>query len=676
MAQIPSLPSISVEIAFNPTNIFTTTQTWTDVSAYVRTMNSTVGRQHMLDRFEAGTLRSLVNNRLGEFSTTHPIRARLPIKVSATWSSVSYPIFYGLIDEPDLKQADAVNVDYSLQASDYLKMLSLTYMDQPDYYGSFVNTGSGNAVAWYRMDSLANPTVSSTSSAAAVTNTLVDSINGYNGVVSGTVDTTPGVLVYDTSVACDLTGGSGNVGVVNGVSYGGVLNLSSAVRFVTDSPSFIDFWLTGLNARNATLVPAYGASGGSFEDVSVTIDGNGFLNWLNVFPGPVTMTVNLADGNWHHVGVGVDWSASTYGTPYAVVDGVAYIGTALTSTAFVRLFDTNNQLAIGSGYSLLSGVPVANWNPTLAAYVDEIVLSFNTNAGVAVVPEVQARYVAGSRMLTAKGSADMVNDILQVAGFAGLAYQVDYGTYTAGSWQGTTNVNGWTSTVTNSSALDLILLVCDTECGAFFQTGNGTFQFLTRDYQNLAANLTPVCTFTNYDNSYSNQVFYDAPNLQVLEDDMDLWTTVKVTPTNGNVQRFDASATVKAKYGASTLVKSTQPTTLAAAIGEAQYWGLIYGAPLTRVGAALLGSETNHGALLPFMLGAAIYERASFVYRDPVGTVTQSSMLVESFTHDFDSELSYWHSTFVLDPYPISNPTPFMIWDDATNGIWDTNVWI
>ena len=261
MAQIPSLPSISVEIAFNPTNIFTTTQTWTDVSAYVRTMNSTVGRQHMLDRFEAGTLRSLVNNRLGEFSTTHPIRARLPIKVSATWSSVSYPIFYGLIDEPDLKQADAVNVDYSLQASDYLKMLSLTYMDQPDYYGSFVNTGSGNAVAWYRMDSLANPTVSSTSSAAAGTNTIPRvSINGYNGVVSGTVDTTPGVLVYDTSVACDLTGGSGNVGVVNGVAYGGVLDLSIAVNSSTDSPSFIDFWLTGLNCRNSTLVPAWGGT--------------------------------------------------------------------------------------------------------------------------------------------------------------------------------------------------------------------------------------------------------------------------------------------------------------------------------------------------------------------------------------------------------------------------------
>ena len=385
--------------------------------------------------------------------------------------------------------------------------------------------------------------------------------------------------------------------------------------------------------------------------------------------------MNVADGNWHHVGVGVDSSSGT-AIVHVVIDGVDYNLGAVPAGTTQSIFDTADQIVLGSNYLTANESIVANYRPTLAAYVDEVVLSFNTISGPSIVAEVQARYVAGSRMLTAKGSADMVNDILQVAGFAGLTYQVDYGTYTAGSWQGTTNVNGWTSTVTNSSALDLILLVCDTECGAFFQTGNGTFQFLTRDYQNLAANLTPVCTFTNYDNSYSNQVFYDAPNLQVLEDDMDLWTTVKVTPTNGNVQRFDASATVKAMYGASTLVKSTQPTTLAAAIGEAQYWGLIYGAPLTRVGAALLGSETNHGALLPFMLGAAIYERASFVYRDPVGTVTQSSMLVESFTHDFDSELSYWHSTFVLDPYPISNPTPFMIWDDATNGIWDTNVWI
>jgi hypothetical protein len=82
------------------------------------------------------------------------------------------------------------------------------------------------------------------------------------------------------------------------------------------------------------------------------------------------------------------------------------------------------------------------------------------------------------------------------------------------------------------------------------------------------------------------------------------------------------------------------------------------------------------GGQLPVMLGANIYERTNFVYKDPAWTVTETPMVIESIAHDFDSEGSYWHTTFVLDPYPVSNAQPFMIWDNATYGIWDVDEWI
>ena len=67
MTQLASLPTLSVQIAFNPTNLQTTTQTWTDVTAYVRDFSTNSGRQHFLDRIEASTLRMTVDNRNGFF---------------------------------------------------------------------------------------------------------------------------------------------------------------------------------------------------------------------------------------------------------------------------------------------------------------------------------------------------------------------------------------------------------------------------------------------------------------------------------------------------------------------------------------------------------------------------------------------------------------------------------
>ena len=73
MATIPSLPTIDVYLAFNPTYsgttlVESTTQAlpasgdsndyWTNVSQYVQGLRYEAGRQHFLDRVEASTLQS------------------------------------------------------------------------------------------------------------------------------------------------------------------------------------------------------------------------------------------------------------------------------------------------------------------------------------------------------------------------------------------------------------------------------------------------------------------------------------------------------------------------------------------------------------------------------------------------------------------------------------------
>ena len=47
--------SLTVEIAFD-SNPLDTSQTYTDVSAYVRSFSTNRGRQHALDEFQTGTI--------------------------------------------------------------------------------------------------------------------------------------------------------------------------------------------------------------------------------------------------------------------------------------------------------------------------------------------------------------------------------------------------------------------------------------------------------------------------------------------------------------------------------------------------------------------------------------------------------------------------------------------
>src|ERR1017187_1319760 len=143
--QIPSLPTIDVYMAFDPTLgstvtlVESTTQTlpasgasnsyWTNVSTYFRDWDTTEGRQHFLDRVESGTLNLLFDNRTGYFfngttnGTGFVIQPRMPIAITATWSAVTYPVFLGVIDSAQEQITDEVNVDLSVQASDLLKYL-------------------------------------------------------------------------------------------------------------------------------------------------------------------------------------------------------------------------------------------------------------------------------------------------------------------------------------------------------------------------------------------------------------------------------------------------------------------------------------------------------------------------------------------------------------------------
>jgi len=94
-------PTVTVEAAFG-SSMFDASPSWTDISAYFRSGNTARGRASVDQRFETGTASLVLDNRDGRFTVDNPsspyypdVKIGVPIRITATWATVTYPLFYG-----------------------------------------------------------------------------------------------------------------------------------------------------------------------------------------------------------------------------------------------------------------------------------------------------------------------------------------------------------------------------------------------------------------------------------------------------------------------------------------------------------------------------------------------------------------------------------------------------
>ena len=735
------LPTLSVQIAFNPTNLQSLTQTWTDVTPYVRDFTTNSGRQHFLDRIESSTIRLTLDNRTGFFlnGTTNGsgsvIRTRLPIKVTATTGGTTYPVFWGLTETAEERTADQLNQDILLTATDNTKYLSLLYMSKPTFYRNYVNavvttstssvtiaTGSktftvpalaavpvtGTAVSitanatQAQAPIIAVGTVSagttSTSLVVNITNTFIsgitagpytswtiaigsdmgyyslnatginDQILGNTLAINGIVNvTSPGALLYSPDTATDLS----NNNATNNVAY---ITLPQGVGYTTTIGS-VDFWILGQTLASQSIMVWQNSSATSLHSLSV--DTNGELIDYNLFTGGTTRSnVKIVDGQWHHIGL----YATSAGTISLYCDGV-----------FTTIGSTTGQIT-SQGYGLFIGnsVSAGAVSPAPAFPLTGLVSQLTIGAPYAQTSQsnILNRFKAGSLLADVIASGDRIAEVLTLAGFGSISagalvvpnYTVNDVAWTANS--GAFFVQNLQSPVTGSTALDLIQQVTDTDVGAFFQNPNGTFEFDTQAYLYTSANnTTPSGAEVWSDTAVGGATtFYEPTTLQVLRDDADVWTTVKITAQNGTVQTYENTA-AEPLYAYSTLTKSNVVSvTNEQALQEAIYLGNLYQSPLPRVQNVELSSKMNNGANLAEMLKPYLNDQVLF-QRTPNGASTagsiNSTMVIESIRHDFQADPGYWQTSFTLDPFPkrgrnLSTPTFFMLFDDSTYGKFDT----
>ena len=548
MVTLAYQPAIDVYVAFTPTTGATLTtayaQTlpasgasnsyWTNVSSYLEELDTHEGRQHFLDRMEAGTLTATFNGRDGYFwngtvnGTGQTIAPRFPIAVTETWSGTTYRRFFGIIDSIKEKITDQLNADVVVQATDQLKQLAQRKMNSPQFWQTYCNsasavihyspqtsqtavitsaTGSGTTVTYRGFNNFsAGMTITVTgltvTSGASLNlnNVVVATANNYQfTVTNSTVGTSAGggsaynvvipdqignTIAYVQGVGSYQSAGaiiytnSGCLDLANGGTKGTAF-LSLGMGATTYGG--IDFWVLGSGLAGSDLIDNLQCNiGGTNYGLTFGVNATGYpyVKFPTLSSTTVTSTLQINDGYWHHVGVICDSSSHLQ----LYVDGAFQ---SLSSIGTVGgIYPTGNVALGGAAY-------------TTPGYVDEIVIS-NLSSPSTLSGEVSNRYVAGTLLqkpVRASGasisSGDRIAEILCLAGYGSISggavtlnsnlYYINNGSV----WSGYSSSNGfvpvqpfyWDAPVFDSFALDLIYQVCDTDIGRFWQKGDGTFAF-------------------------------------------------------------------------------------------------------------------------------------------------------------------------------------------------------
>lgn len=150
-----SCPDIAVEVDFtnDPTN---PTRVWTDITPYVRQLSySRGGRNHELQRTEAGQLEAVLDNRDGRFDRTNTSSPYYPgvkrtrwVRVLGRWSGVTYPRWTGVAESWEQNwPAGGRDSICALAASDTFKVLNLFDLAGLSYSSELTGARVDNVLA-------------------------------------------------------------------------------------------------------------------------------------------------------------------------------------------------------------------------------------------------------------------------------------------------------------------------------------------------------------------------------------------------------------------------------------------------------------------------------------------------------------------------------------------------
>ena len=495
-----------------------------------RSFSQTTGRQHELQRFEAGTASILLDNtdaRYSPWNTSGPVYGDIsiatPTQVQASYGGMIWPVFYGYTQSWTPQWVGTGYSNMSLALYDGLQFLSLFELGNGTLYPGVIE-GDG-AVAFWRF--------SDTYTVPPAAGNAVDLINGNTALVTGLTAGTQsfgeqGPIMYDPATALTLASSTAQVALPMGFLNYMIGNSGSGWS--------VDFWVNNISGSS----DVFQISGSSFIEIN-----NGVVQFETLIG-----TSPVHDGLPHHIAVVS--TANISGNVTLYVDGVSQ-GT-LTGSANPG-FEAGFPLIIAGG-----PVTIAN----LAYYTSMLTPT-----------QVSNHFNTGYYLQQVQSTGARIQVILeQLCGVPAAYCNIATGL--------TTNCQGETSSVVGTKALDYIDNIVQTEQSQFFQSPSGVFTFQDRHY--AVDNGLTIISQALFSNDPANPgCQYEQNNPDMPLDDLDFFDVFTVTRNNGIEQIWSNQGAI-----ASGLLRQQDITGLyysndTDSLYCAQWLALKYGSPLQRV---------------------------------------------------------------------------------------------
>ena len=154
---------IVVRVAF-ASDAFAASPTWTDISGDVMSLYIRRGRQHQLDRMEAGTATIQLKNTSGDYWPNNVAGLYYPnikpvkrVNIRMVWDSTTYDLYTGFVENwpPGYLRRPSQGAIMTLQCADLIKNLSRLKLNSAGYAQEVSGTRIGNVLttlAWPAAD--------------------------------------------------------------------------------------------------------------------------------------------------------------------------------------------------------------------------------------------------------------------------------------------------------------------------------------------------------------------------------------------------------------------------------------------------------------------------------------------------------------------------------------------
>lgn len=597
-----NMPTLIPEVAF-ATAPADPAPTWVNVVADFRKGSTNRGRQRELDRYQAGTMDIVLNNRGRTYDPEYAAGTYAPnvkpmrrVRLRATWNSITYAIYDGYTDKWDQHYDPPREATATLRATDGFKVLAKAGLPTSVWAAE---VAADNPSHWWRLDEPAGSTVAFDIG----TDRSVDPVIGpgtYNG---GVTLGTAGAPTYEADTAATFDA------VDDYVSWAGAQH---AVLFL---PYTIEIWLK--TTTRTTALDNY------FHTQNRNVGGGNVLSgWVSgtssADPGKVhwdslVSTGRVDDNAWHHVVL----TATSGAAQTLYIDGVAQA----TGTAMAPSTNANELLL---GYPpLLSG---AAPNPTLwQGDLDEFVI-YATALSAA---RVQLHNTAGRTPWNGDTPGQRIGRILDLARWPAALRNLDTGSSTL------------QSATLAMTALDHDQKVADSEFGELFITRDGKVRLVGR------TGLLNRAISATFGDGGGSELAYSAIGFD--NGDLLIRNPVTVSRTGGVAQTSSDATGITNYLNHQFTLDGLYHNSDALSKDAADFLVSEYKDPKSRVTTLVVKPQRDPTNLWPIVLGAELGDVFTVIRRPQgIGSAISQNCEIQGIKHDIQPD--NWTVTFTLSP--------------------------